>query len=119
MRRSMTTLILATTLLIAGGSSFFQARAAGLKNVHVHEGYDKQQLMGQMKIYARSLGVKCGYCHVKGDFPSDDKANKRAARSMMKMVKSLNRDYFPDPDGVRVTCFTCHQGKKLPLNTPE
>jgi tetratricopeptide (TPR) repeat protein len=50
------------------------------------------------------------------DFASDDKADKKTAREMMRMVGSVNEQIskigLKDPAQVR--CFTCHHGVKRP-----
>src|SRR5262245_14349540 len=83
-----------------------------------------------MNLISDSLGVRCDYCHVqeKPDLaktPSnvggwlwdrDDKAPKRAAREMMRMVVELNAKSFRRES--RVTCHTCHRGSVRPERTP-
>jgi cytochrome c peroxidase len=83
------------------------------------------QLLGTMKFFAQSLGVRCTYCHVgeEGkplstfDFASDAKDHKNIARQMMKLVEQIDRNL----DGIsgldadaKVTCFTCHRGSTTP-----
>src|SRR4051812_18353993 len=50
-----------------------------------------------MRGYAKSLGVRCGFCHKhdeasppKFDFASDEKNEKLVARKMIKMVDAIN-----------------------------
>ena len=90
-----------------------------------------RDLIGTMKGFTRGLGVRCQHCHVyKGDdpndlatfdFASDDKPEKRTARTMLRMLAAINNDYLkgvgePAPDGKpRVTCYSCHRGEKKPL----
>ncbi len=87
------------------------------------------KIMGE---WARSLGVRCGFCHAanadgKGlDFASDAKHEKEIARHMYKMMNKINQKYFEakkDSLGMiqlsGVDCYTCHRGeghpeKKLP-----
>ena len=58
----------------------------------------------------------CSYCHVQGDFASDDNPKKDMARMMISMVKDINAKF---PDGkMHVTCFTCHRGAEEPLTAP-
>ncbi len=72
-----------------------------------------RQVMGGI---ARSLGVMCTYCHVQGDFASDDNPKKNIARGMMRMVDDINSRF---PDGKRhVGCWTCHRGKTEPEMNP-
>jgi hypothetical protein len=82
------------------------------------------QLLGTMKFFAQSLGVRCTYCHVgtEGqplstfDFASDAKSHKDTARGMLRLVKEINGDLpaiTGDPSS-KVTCFTCHRGSTTP-----
>jgi len=86
------------------------------------------QLLGTMKFFAQSLGVRCSFCHVGAegqplstyDFPSDAKPNKDIARGMMRMVKEIDAN-LPAITGQadsKVTCFTCHRGSKSPATMP-
>lgn len=85
----------------------------------------RTQLLGTMKFFAQSLGVRCAYCHVgiEGqplstfDFASDAKDHKKIAREMIQLVAHLNKDHLPaitgEPDA-KVSCFTCHRGSTKP-----
>lgn len=83
------------------------------------------ELLGTMKFFAQSLGVRCTYCHVGSegqpistfDFASDSKDHKNTARAMMAMVAMLNSKTLPTATGLpdaKVTCFTCHRGSTKP-----
>jgi photosynthetic reaction center cytochrome c subunit len=86
------------------------------------------QLIGTMKFFAQSLGVRCTFCHVgtegqplsSFDFASDAKREKQTARKMMAMVERINTQDFgvTDMTKPRVTCFTCHRGSEHPLKAP-
>jgi hypothetical protein len=88
----------------------------------------RQQLLGTMKLFSQSLGVRCTYCHVgeEGkplstfDFASDAKDKKLIARKMLAMVHRINEQEFDVHDfaNVKVTCFTCHRGSTKPLIAP-
>jgi len=94
----------------------------------------RKELVWLMRGWASALGVRCGHCHTGGnpdtlegvDFASDDKWEKRTARSMARMVRGLDADYMQklesrpasasvkaDPK-VAVTCATCHRGLRRP-----
>ena len=87
-----------------------------------------QQLLGTMKFFAQSLGVRCTFCHVGAegqplssfDFASDAKREKETARKMMAMVHAINEQNFgvTDMSKPKVTCFTCHRGSPHPLTAP-
>ena len=81
-----------------------------------------------MKVFSKSLGVKCDKCHVstpqegkpypKFDFASDDKSEKNIARKMMVMVDSINTvfiDKMGADDFEHVSCVTCHMGNLKPM----
>ena len=89
----------------------------------------KRELIGIMRSFATSLGVRCNHCHVGPDnlqgmdFATDEKEHKRAARAMVEMVMAINSQYMGswedhahegegEHDGV--TCFTCHRGQPEP-----
>ena len=74
------------------------------------------QFIDQMRYFAWSLGKDCEFCHVKDHFDSDDKKEKKAARDMVVMVGSIDRDNFKGRPEVR--CFTCHEGHNHPLSRP-
>ena len=88
------------------------------------------QVIGMMRNFAGSLGVRCNYCHVgqEGqplntfDFAKDEKRTKLVARQMMRMVEEINRrvdtlphDHDQPHDSLRVTCMTCHRGVSRPV----
>lgn len=85
----------------------------------------KRQLMGAMRDFSSSLGVKCTFCHVQknpGDFDSIDWASdtlehKEVSRGMMTMTRNINSELLPaatgEPGG-RVKCSTCHRGLANP-----
>ena len=86
------------------------------------------ELRDTMRGFALGLGVRCNHCHVGEnpadlrtfDFAADDKAEKRSAREMLKMVRRINREVLPgirrpDPaDRLEVACMTCHRGLPRP-----
>jgi len=87
----------------------------------------KPELVRVMRGFSNALGVRCIHCHKgddavdlsKVDFASDDKENKRIARSMMGMTEGINASLETDIGAVRpahleVTCFTCHHGNRRP-----
>jgi len=78
---------------------------------------DPETLMPTMMSFKTALGVECSFCHVKGDFASDDKPTKEMARKMIVMTRSINANF---PDGkIHVTCYTCHRGSTEPKTAPE
>jgi len=68
-----------------------------------------QQTMGAFRT---ALGVQCTYCHIQGDFASDDNPKKNMARNMLRIAADINAGF---PDGKNhVTCYTCHRGDAKP-----
>jgi len=77
-----------------------------------------------MRGYAKSLGVRCGFCHQhtddnppKFDFASDAKQEKLTARKMIKMVDGINKKYIAkigEGKFEKITCVTCHMGNTKP-----
>jgi photosynthetic reaction center cytochrome c subunit len=58
--------------------------------------------------------ASCVYCHVEGNFVSDDKYTKVVARRMFQMVQQINGNWKSHVAGTGVTCYTCHRGNALP-----
>ena len=66
-----------------------------------------------MAAATAGLGVQCGFCHVQGDFASDDKQEKVTARMMFEMTRDVNAKFT---DGkAHVSCYTCHRGQQMPV----
>lgn len=87
----------------------------------------RDDLLMTMKRFTQALGVQCSHCHVplpndpnKFDFRSDAKPWKNAARTMLRMVNTINHDYVARVPDVytRATCWTCHRGKSQPDIVP-
>jgi len=75
-----------------------------------------EHLIETMRAFQAALGVRCDFCHVQGDFASDDKPHKEIARKMILMAKQINGNF---PDGkMHVTCYTCHRGATEPATRP-
>jgi len=83
----------------------------------------KDALVSTMRGIAGGLGVHCDYCHVGPsdltgmDFASDQKKEKRIARTMLAMVEQINDKLIPKAGidkPVQVKCVTCHRGVQKP-----
>ena len=71
------------------------------------------EVRGAMGAFRSGLGVQCTFCHVQGDFASDENPKKEIARKMIVLVRDVNAKF---PDGKEhVTCYTCHRGANMPL----
>lgn len=89
------------------------------------EDISRRDLLGAMRGFTSSLGVRCNHCHVGEnpdnldgyDFASDTKETKRTARAMLRMVAQINDTLLPATgrdDLVEVGCMTCHRGVATP-----
>jgi hypothetical protein len=76
----------------------------------------ESEFINQMRYFAWSLGKDCEFCHVRNDFPSDDKKEKKTARDMIEMVTKIDADNFKNRPEVK--CFTCHEMHNHPLSYP-
>jgi photosynthetic reaction center cytochrome c subunit len=86
------------------------------KNLKVLTGESGEQVIMTMRAFRTALGVQCTYCHVQGDFASDDNPKKETGRMMLMMARDINSKF---PDGQRhVTCYTCHRGATTPATEP-
>lgn len=125
------TVVVMLFLFVLWNQQLTQAQQEGAaakppENVKVLTGLDVRAIRTEMAKIAAGLGVECGHCHVQGNFPSDERMQKRTARRMLEMVKAINTQFFPkhevkEGESIlgRVTCFTCHQGKpQAPANAP-
>lgn len=90
----------------------------------------RAELIQVMRGFASDLGVRCQYCHVvppganantlQGmDFKSDDKVEKKKAREMIKMVRTINSTLLTSVPArsnppVNVQCYTCHRLSPVP-----
>ena len=76
-----------------------------------------QQIIPIMENFAVSVGTQeCTFCHVQGNFASDENPKKNIARGMMRMVSNLNKQF---PDGQEhVGCWTCHRASNAPERNP-
>lgn len=90
----------------------------------------KKDLIGIMKNFTSSLGVRCNYCHAgkegisdpqelsEIDFASDKVPAKDITRVMMKMTQSINNDHLTlikEKNHLeKVECVICHKGMTEP-----
>lgn len=56
----------------------------------------------------------CAFCHDTGNFASDAKPTKLAARRMMEMTRYINSAWSTHVQPAGVTCYTCHRGQPVP-----
>ena len=85
-----------------------------LKVLKTASGADVSQIM---RTFTSGLGVQCTYCHVAGNFASDENPKKETARKMIVMMQKSNAEFG---DGkMHVSCYTCHRGEAEPKTAPE
>ena len=85
-----------------------------LKVLKVTTGTEVGQIM---RTFTAGLGVQCVYCHVQGNFASDENPKKATARQMIEMMQRINTGFG---DGkMHVSCYTCHRGEAEPKTAPE
>ncbi|MEJ8851013.1 photosynthetic reaction center cytochrome PufC [Variovorax rhizosphaerae] len=59
----------------------------------------------------------CTYCHAATDMASDSLYTKVVARRMLQMTQHINADWKNHVADTGVTCYTCHRGNPVPVNT--
>jgi len=85
-----------------------------LKVLKVTTGSEVTQIM---RTFTAGLGVQCTYCHVAGNYASDENPKKDVARQMIQMAQRVNGEFH---DGkMHVSCYTCHRGEAQPKTAPE
>jgi len=81
-------------------------------NISILKGRPAGRLPGMMEALTGLIGVDCAYCHVDGNWASDDKPAKRTARAHFAMMARLNQEQFQGRNAV--SCWTCHRGSPHP-----
>ena len=85
-----------------------------LKVLKASSGAEVTQIM---RTFTAALGVQCSYCHMAGNYASDENPKKDIARKMIRMTQQVNSN-FPD-NKMYVSCYTCHRGEAQPKTAPE
>jgi hypothetical protein len=86
-------------------------------NLKVLKVTTRAEVVQIMRTFTAGLGVQCNFCHVQGNFASDENPKKEIARHMLEMSHDINSKF---PDGkMHVTCYTCHRGETEPKTAPE
>ena len=104
------------TIITSAQQPATQTAGQRFKNIQIFKDLPATQLEPTMAFISGSLGVRCNYCHVPGQFDKDEKPTKSTARRMIKMVFDLNKGSFNGQSAV--SCFTCHRGKPTPVSVP-
>lgn len=140
-------LILGCTTMNTPAAAPAQAQTESLfKNLQVFpRDISRDELIGSMRVFTRSLGVRCNHCHVVTatepkevlDFASDAKEEKKIARVMLSMTTEIDSTWMARVEAAegqsaapkamapqdavmsgRVGCWTCHRGKTEPEMPP-
>ena len=85
-----------------------------LKVLKVTTGAEVSQIM---RTFTAAIGQQCAYCHIAGNYASDENPKKEMARKMIRMTQQINSN-FPDSK-MYVSCYTCHRGDPQPKTAPE
>lgn len=122
MRKSV--FVITTFVCMAAASlAFYDPEPVKYQNLKVlPKNTNKHDMDSLMHLYSSSLGVRCGFCHVRNEeekkwnFASDENKHKLVAREMMKMTDKINEKYFEEGRGTNqlVTCYSCHHGEENP-----
>lgn len=92
----------------------------GFKNVQALKDVPMDDFLPLMGLMTNSVGGDCATCHENAgtDFVAweADTPLKKKAREMSAMVIAINKAHF----GGRtvITCWTCHRGRSVPIQTP-
>src|SRR5262245_50320941 len=126
---AITAMVLGACLAVGIGQQAVSAQDGGarggerkvedvFKNIKALKGQPAEMLNPTMVFFEASLGVGCPYCHdadaAKREL--DSKPQKLIARQMIEMVNTINQNTFRGAK--KVTCFTCHEGRNIPLGVP-
>jgi hypothetical protein len=94
-----------------------RAPAPAPTNLKVLKATSGAEVTQIMHTFTSGLGVQCNYCHVAGNYASDENPKKDVARKMIRMTQQINGNF---PDGtLRVSCYTCHRGEAEPKTAAE
>jgi hypothetical protein len=88
-------------------------QAAGLdpKSLPSMARMEPKALRRVMKLFARSLGIKCGDCHDESDYAAPTRRKKIASKMWDEFVVKLSLS-----DGSPLFCDSCHQGRVVQLD---
>lgn len=107
--------------------------AQEVENVQVLPFKEKKEISQFMKkTVAKSLGVKCKFCHNLKDYSSDENPHKVLAREMMRMMMDINEQLVSIQkvaqevgmkhwdQSPKIDCWACHRGDtKAEVSVPD
>ena len=111
-----------TSLIVFGALASMPPEPEKAKNLKVlPKNMSHEQIEKTMRQWSTALGVRCNFCHERGNFAADTKPEKEMARDMFKMTAKINKKYFKagkDSLGMvmesGIACVTCHHGAAHP-----
>ncbi len=92
------------------------ASEQAFQNIQVLNDTPAGRLAVTMAAFTVALNVDCSHCHLADQYDDDDKPAKQRTREMVRMVRSINHQFFDDQ--AKVGCWTCHRGAVKPETTP-
>jgi hypothetical protein len=127
-------LVAVAAIAVAGAPLAAQGGPPPLQNLqYFPKDIPRDSLIGFMRGFAMSLGVRCEFCHAMREgapppqpgqnpqlnYASDEKDNKKIARYMLRMVDSINTKLLAgipnrDTPPTNIGCVTCHRGVMKP-----
>jgi photosynthetic reaction center cytochrome c subunit len=92
---------------------------------NVSDVYENVQVLGDLSVaeFTRTMVAVttwvspkegCNYCHVPGNWASDDIYTKVVSRRMFELVRDTNSNWKDHVAETGVTCYTCHRGNPVP-----
>ncbi len=114
--RAAALVVVASAALVSAQDARPTPQIVDTPTVKVLKGLTAPEFEREMQRITMALGVNCGFCHVRGNFASEENPRKAIARRMVEMTGKINEQFFPGTS--RITCYTCHQGEQTP-KTPD
>jgi hypothetical protein len=114
--RLLATVLLLVLPLCAQDKDKAKAPPPAPTNLKILKSTSGAEVRQIMLAFTAGLGVRCVYCHVQGNFASDENPKKETARHMIELSQQIN-SHFPDGK-MHVTCYTCHRGEEEPATAP-
>jgi len=88
------------------------------KNLKILKATTGDEVSQIMRTFTIGLGVQCNFCHIQGNFASDENPKKEVARRMITMTHDVNALFPGEDKKMRVSCYTCHRGEAEPKTAP-
>jgi len=85
------------------------------KNLKVLGDIKAGDMRRTMSEWTAALGTNCAQCHSGDEYESDNKPDKKASRTMMKLFDEMPAYFQGMAQPPTFTCYTCHQGVLTPM----